>query len=58
MIRSFNGKTPNVAESAFVSEAAYVIGDIEIGDNMLIPVGSRKCFTSSPARSSPSGEEF
>jgi carbonic anhydrase/acetyltransferase-like protein (isoleucine patch superfamily) len=33
MIRSFNGKTPRVAESAFVSEAAYVIGDVEIGDN-------------------------
>ena len=33
MIRSFNGKTPKVAESAWVSEAAYVIGDVEIGEN-------------------------
>ena len=33
MIRSFNGKTPKVAESAFVSEAAYVVGDVEIGEN-------------------------
>ena len=33
MIRSFNGKTPKIAESAFVSEAAYVIGDVEIGEN-------------------------
>ena len=33
MIRSFNAKTPNIAESAFVSEAAYVIGDVEIGEN-------------------------
>lgn len=33
MIRSFNGKTPKMAESAFVSEAAYVIGDVEIGEN-------------------------
>lgn len=33
MIRSFNGKTPKVAESAFVSEAAYVIGDVELGEN-------------------------
>ncbi len=33
MIRSFDGKTPRVAESAWVSEAAYVIGDVEIGDN-------------------------
>jgi len=33
MIRSFRGKTPKVAESAFVSEAAYVIGDVETGEN-------------------------
>jgi carbonic anhydrase/acetyltransferase-like protein (isoleucine patch superfamily) len=33
MIRSFDGKTPRVAESAFVSEAAYVVGDVEIGEN-------------------------
>lgn len=32
MIRSFDGKTPVIAESAFVSEAAYVIGDVEIGE--------------------------
>ncbi|MCJ7522162.1 MAG: gamma carbonic anhydrase family protein, partial [Dehalococcoidia bacterium] len=31
VIRSFNGKTPRVAESAFISEAAYIIGDVEIG---------------------------
>lgn len=33
MIRSFNGKTPKIAGSAFVSEAAYVVGDVEIGEN-------------------------
>ena len=33
MIRSLNGKTPNIAESAFVSEVAYVVGDVEIGEN-------------------------
>ncbi len=33
MIRSFNGKTPEIAKSAYVSEAAYVIGDVEIGKN-------------------------
>ena len=33
MIRSFGGKTPQIAESAFVSEAAYVVGDVEIGEN-------------------------
>jgi len=32
MIRSINGKTPRVAESVFVSETAYVVGDVEIGD--------------------------
>lgn len=33
MIRSFDGRIPRIAESAFVSEAAYVIGDVEIGEN-------------------------
>jgi carbonic anhydrase/acetyltransferase-like protein (isoleucine patch superfamily) len=33
MIRSFNGKTPKVADSVFISEAAYIVGDVEIGDN-------------------------
>jgi len=33
VIRSFNGKTPRIAETAWVSEAAYVIGDVEIGEN-------------------------
>jgi carbonic anhydrase/acetyltransferase-like protein (isoleucine patch superfamily) len=33
MIRSFDGKTPQIAESAFISEEAYVIGDVEIGEN-------------------------
>lgn len=32
MIRSFDGKTPKISESAFVSEAAYIVGDVEIGD--------------------------
>ncbi len=33
MIKSFNGKTPKIAESAFISEAAYIVGDVEIGEN-------------------------
>ncbi|MDD5190301.1 MAG: gamma carbonic anhydrase family protein [Dehalococcoidales bacterium] len=33
MIRSFDGKTPKIAESAFISEVAYIIGDVEIGEN-------------------------
>ena len=33
MIRSLGDKTPKIADSAFISEAAYVIGDVEIGEN-------------------------
>jgi carbonic anhydrase/acetyltransferase-like protein (isoleucine patch superfamily) len=33
MLRSFKGKTPRVADSAFISETAYVIGDVEVGEN-------------------------
>lgn len=32
MLRAFDGKEPRIAESAFVSEAAYVVGDVEIGE--------------------------
>jgi carbonic anhydrase/acetyltransferase-like protein (isoleucine patch superfamily) len=31
MLRSFDGKSPRVHETAFVSESAYVVGDVEIG---------------------------
>ena len=40
MIRSFNGKTPKIAESAFISEAAYVVGDVEIGENSSVWPGA------------------
>jgi carbonic anhydrase/acetyltransferase-like protein (isoleucine patch superfamily) len=40
MIRSFNGKSPKIAESAFISEAAYVVGDIEIGENSSVWPGA------------------
>ena len=33
MIRSFNGKTPQIADSAFVSQTAYIIGDVKIDEN-------------------------
>jgi len=33
VIKSLGGKTPKIAQSAFVSEAAYVVGDVEIGEN-------------------------
>ena len=32
MIRSLGKKTPKVAATAWVSEAAYVVGDVEIGE--------------------------
>ena len=32
MIRSLRNKVPKIAESAFISEAAYVIGEVEIGE--------------------------
>ena len=32
MIRSFDGKMPKISETAFISEAAYIIGDVEIGE--------------------------
>ncbi len=40
MIRSLGDKTPKIAESAFVSEAAYVIGDVEIGENSSVWPGA------------------
>ena len=33
MIKSFEGKKPKIAKSAFISEDAYIIGDVEIGEN-------------------------
>ncbi len=32
MIRALNGVTPKVAETAWVSEFAYVVGNVEIGE--------------------------
>ncbi len=40
MIRSFEGKTPKIADSAFVSEAAYVVGDVEIGEHSSVWPGA------------------
>lgn len=31
MIRPWNGKTPQVHDTAFVSELAYVVGEVEVG---------------------------
>jgi len=40
MIKRFKDKVPKIAESAFVSEAAYVIGDVEIGENSSVWPGA------------------
>lgn len=36
MIRSFNGKSPLIHPTAFVSEAAYLVGDVEVGEHSSI----------------------
>jgi carbonic anhydrase/acetyltransferase-like protein (isoleucine patch superfamily) len=40
MIKSLGDKTPKIAKSAFVSEAAYVIGEVEIGENSSVWPGA------------------
>ena len=48
MIRAFDGREPRIAPTAFVSEAAHVIGDVEIGENSSVWHGAiiRGDFTS------------
>ncbi len=33
MLQSFQGKSPRIAESAYIHESAVIIGDVEIGEN-------------------------
>jgi carbonic anhydrase/acetyltransferase-like protein (isoleucine patch superfamily) len=40
MIRSINGKTPKIAPTAYVNEAAYIVGDVEIGEHSSIWPGA------------------
>ena len=40
MIRSINGKTPNIHPSVFVSESAYIVGDVTIGENSSVWPGA------------------
>lgn len=40
MIRSFDGKTPRIAKSAFVSEWAYIVGDVDIGEHSSVWPGA------------------
>ena len=40
MIKSFDGKTPKIAPSALIHETAFIIGDVEIGENASIWPGA------------------
>lgn len=40
MIGSFNGRSPKIAETAFIGSDAIVIGDVEIGENASVWFGS------------------
>jgi len=40
MIRELGEKRPKIAESAFVSEVAYVVGDVEVGENSSVWPGA------------------
>lgn len=40
MIRSFGGKYPKIHHSAFVTDDAFVIGDVEIGEEASVWFGS------------------
>ena len=40
MIRGFNGKTPRIHPSVFISEACYIVGDVEIGEDSSVWPGA------------------
>jgi len=40
MIRSFGDKTPKIHPTAFISEAAYIVGDVEIGEGSSVWPGA------------------
>ena len=40
MIRALNNRTPQIADSAFISETAYVVGDVKIGENSSVWPGA------------------
>jgi len=40
LIRSLGDKKPKIAESALVSECAYIVGDVEIGENCTVWPGA------------------
>jgi len=40
LIRALGDKSPKIAESAFISESAYVVGEVEIGENCAVLPGA------------------
>ena len=40
MIREFNGNTPKIHPTAFISEACYIVGNVEIGENSSVWPGA------------------
>lgn len=40
MIYSFNGKTPRIAASAYINQTAYILGDVEIGEESTVWPGA------------------
>jgi len=40
VIRSFDGKTPRIAESALVHDSAVIVGDVEIGEGSSVWPGA------------------
>ena len=40
MIRALGDKTHNIAESDFISESAYIVGEVEIGENFIVLPGA------------------
>jgi carbonic anhydrase/acetyltransferase-like protein (isoleucine patch superfamily) len=40
MVRNLGNKTPKIAPTAFISEAAYIVGEVEIGENSSIWPGA------------------
>lgn len=40
MITTFNGKSPEIAESTVVSQSAQIIGNVEIGENCIVFPGA------------------
>jgi len=40
MIREFGGTMPKIAQTAFISEVSYVVGDVEIGEHSSVWPGA------------------